>query len=152
MPQHQSMGRGWENIRRYGTDGRRALPEGQPAYTAAQLETIRLLNVQLTESDVPFLKKWINNCAKILYFRNLNVPNEDISILLNELPSARLVTQFLQRLSTISFAKYKERFGVVQHFSTGLSRNSKTHPLLSMVLWTILRNETIGGLRLPSIW
>jgi hypothetical protein len=82
--ERQALGTGWEVVLQYRTS--RTLPAGV-APTRAQMETIRFLNLDLGSSETeerPNTSKNLCVCAKIIYFRNMDVTDEDFSCLTSD--------------------------------------------------------------------
>jgi hypothetical protein len=79
-------------------------PSRTEAYTTAQLETIKMLNTKFSlfgTYSVALLKA-LNPVARAMYFRNMDVTSEDISMLCSNIPSGAqreiLVFQCLTRM------------------------------------------------------
>ena len=78
-----AVGSGWECVKRDGLDGIRA---GEEEYTAPQRTTITALNAPFDTPDKSALSKRLGPVARIVYFRNMDITDEDIEYLSKDVP------------------------------------------------------------------
>ena len=104
-----TLGTGWELILQYRIDGQRALPPGAAPHTRAQLETIRHLNLdfgsETLERPETSKKLWV--FAKIIYFRNLDITDEDITCLTSEVALGSYKERSFQKSLTNAKCQYQ---------------------------------------------